>query len=36
MYDTDLLDRYRAYANEKVCSKHNQIGITGDERTSEK
>jgi len=25
MYDTDLLDRYRAYANEMVCEKGNQI-----------
>lgn len=25
MYDTDLLDRYRAYANEMVCTKDNQI-----------
>ena len=27
MYDTDLLDRYRAYANEMVCTKNNQIKI---------
>ena len=27
MYDTDLLDRYRAYANEKICAKDNQIKI---------
>ena len=25
MYDTDLLDRYRAYANEKICTEDNQI-----------
>lgn len=25
MYDTDLLDRYRAYANEMICAKDNQI-----------
>lgn len=27
MYDTDLLSRYRAYANEMVCSSNNQIPI---------
>ncbi|KAL8920436.1 MAG: hypothetical protein Q9172_004483 [Xanthocarpia lactea] len=27
LYDTDLLDRYRAYANEMVCTKDNQIPI---------
>lgn len=27
LYDTDLLDRYRAYANEMVCKKENQIPI---------
>lgn len=27
MYDTDILDRYRAYANEMVCTKDNQIKI---------
>ena len=27
MYDTDLLDRYRAYANEMVCTKDDQIPI---------
>ena len=27
MYDTDLLSRYRAYANEKVCGRRNQIPI---------
>lgn len=27
MYDTDLLSRYRAYANEKICSSSNQIPI---------
>lgn len=27
MYQTDLLDRYRAYANEMVCTKDNQIKI---------
>ena len=27
MYDTDLLSRYRAYANEKVCGARNQIPI---------
>ncbi|KAG8529541.1 uncharacterized protein KY384_006178 [Bacidia gigantensis] len=25
MYDTDLLDRYRAYANENICTKDNQL-----------
>ncbi|KAL9028756.1 MAG: hypothetical protein Q9196_002924 [Gyalolechia fulgens] len=25
LYETDLLDRYRAYANEMVCTKENQI-----------
>ena len=25
LYDTDILDRYRAYANELICSKDNQI-----------
>lgn len=25
MYDTDLLSRYRAYANEMVCTAENQI-----------
>ena len=28
MYDTDLLGRYRAYANENVCTNHNQIPVT--------
>ncbi|KAL8644713.1 MAG: hypothetical protein Q9226_007627 [Calogaya cf. arnoldii] len=27
VYDTDLMDRYRAYANEMVCTKDNQIKI---------
>lgn len=27
MYDTDLLSRYRAYANEMVCTAENQIPI---------
>ncbi|KAL6721411.1 hypothetical protein ACLMJK_000514 [Lecanora helva] len=27
MYQTDLLDRYRAYANEMICTKDNQIKI---------
>ena len=27
MYDTDLLSRYRAYANENICGKDNQIPI---------
>ncbi|KAL8833292.1 MAG: hypothetical protein Q9170_004351 [Blastenia crenularia] len=27
VYETDLLDRYRAYANEMVCTKDNQIPI---------
>lgn len=27
LYETDLLDRYRAYANEMVCTKDNQIPI---------
>lgn len=27
MYDTDLLDRYRAYANEMICTTDNQIKI---------
>lgn len=27
MYDTDLLDRYRAYANEMICTMDNQIEI---------
>ena len=25
MYDTDLLSRYRAYANEMICTPKNQI-----------
>ncbi|KAL8909112.1 MAG: hypothetical protein Q9207_000446 [Kuettlingeria erythrocarpa] len=27
LYDTDLLSRYRAYANEMICTKDNQIPI---------
>ena len=27
LYDTDLLGRYRAYANEMICTKDNQIPI---------
>ena len=27
LYDTDLLSRYRAYANEKICGKRHQIAI---------
>ena len=27
MYDTDLLSRYRAYANEMICGVKNQIQI---------
>ena len=27
LYDTDLLSRYRAYANEMICTKDNQIRI---------
>lgn len=27
LYDTDLLSRYRAYANEMICTKDNQIKI---------
>ena len=30
MYETDLLSRYRAYANEKVCGTGNQIAIPKD------
>ena len=30
VYDTDLLDRYRAYANEMICTKENQIPIPQD------
>lgn len=30
LYDTDLLARYRAYANEMVCTKDNQIPIPED------
>ena len=30
LYDTDLLSRYRAYANEKVCGKRNQIPVPKD------
>lgn len=30
LYETDLLDRYRAYANEMVCTKDNQIPIPKD------
>lgn len=27
VYQTDLLDRYRAYANEMICTPDNQIPI---------
>lgn len=27
VYDTDLLDRYRAYANEMICKENNQISM---------
>lgn len=35
VYDTDLLDRYRAYANEMVCKEDNQI-LTPDEEKRKK